>query len=349
MTKLPANQQSLPPLEGAKREATEKPAIIGLGLTTVDILIRLDQMPTWERGGRLKALKLDGGGPVGTALAAAARLGAKVGFVGTAGNDETGDLKLHYLSREGIDTSRVIRRQIPENQIILVYIHGETAERLFSGSPNFGDQVLTPAELDREYLTSAEYLHLDGYHAEAALQAARWMHAAGKKVVLDAGKTDGKVSPAIQELVRHTDILISGAGFFRALTGIGGADRADLQRAGEAILEMGPSVAIETLGAEGCLTVSRGWKSIPAEEKQAEAFFTPAFPVQALDTTGAGDVFHGAYLVGLLHGWDLRQTATFASAAAAIKCTRLGGRAGIPGFNEVFEFLERIIQIKIWQ
>ncbi len=319
-----------------------QPAIVGLGMTTLDVLIRLDEMPTWEGSSHLQALKLEGGGPVGTALVAAARLGVQAGFVGTAGNDEAGELKLLYLEREGVDTSHVIRRPIPENQIVLVYIHAKTGERLFSGSPNSGDDRLDPVELDRDYITGAEFLHLDGYHSEAALQMARWMKAAGKMVSLDAGKTSEEVSPDMRELVALSDILICGAGFFQALTGIAGESRQELERAGKAILKMGPSVAIETRGAEGCLTISRGWRSLSGVEGPEEAFYTPAFPIQVFDTTGAGDVFHGAYLVGLLHGWELRQCATFASAVAAIKCTRLGGRAGIPSFSEVFEFLERI-------
>ena len=91
---------------------------------------------------------------------------------------------------------------------------------------------------------------------------------------------------------------------------------------------MGPSIFVQTEGEEGSYTITSD-----------ECFHTPAFSVEVVDTTGAGDVFHGAYIVGLLHGWNLQQVAQFATAASAIECTNLGGRVGIPCFDEVISFL----------
>ena len=297
--------------------------IVGLGLATIDVLVRLTEMPDWEKDTRIEDLILDGGGPVGTALVAAARLGARAGFYGTAGNDDTAEFKLHLLEKEGVDTSHVLRRPIPEPQIILVCVHSQTGERTFFGTPSTGAFPLQPEELDRAYITRAEILHLDGFHPRAAIQAARWMQEEGKLVVLDAGKTGAEVSPSIRDLIPFVHVLISGDGFSRALTGIH-----NLHQAGQRILSMGPRIFVETLGERGSFTISCD-----------EAFFTPAFPVNVVDTTGAGDVFHGAYLVGLLKRWPLREIARFASAAAAIKCTSLGGRRGIPFLPQVEEFL----------
>ncbi|PIY40720.1 MAG: hypothetical protein COZ06_27755 [Armatimonadetes bacterium CG_4_10_14_3_um_filter_66_18] len=298
--------------------------IVGLGLATLDVLMRLKDMPTWEHPGRLGAFRLEGGGPVGTACTAAARLGARVGYVGTAGIDECGELKLRSLCGSGVDLSRLVRRGAPEKQLILVYVHEETGERVFSGVEGLDTQTLTVAELDRDYLTSAQYLHLDGFHSDAALEAARWMHEAGKTVMLDAGATRGPVSDRMRALVGATDILVCGSGFAPALTGC-----PDPWAAGEAALRCGPRSVVQTEGRDGSYTVT-------ADER----FHTPAFDVEVVDTTGAGDVFHGAYLVGLLHGWDLRTIATFSSAASALTCTKLGGRRGIPTFGEVCAFLQ---------
>ncbi len=297
--------------------------IVGLGLATVDVLIRLHDMPTWERGARLSGLRFDGGGPVATALVAAARLGARVGYVGTAGDDEIGALKLRYLTRDGVDTGRVIVRPGPEEQVILVYVQEGTGERVFSALHGGQHRPLQPQELDRAYITSAPFLHLDGSHLEAALCAARWAHEAGQTVVLDAAKGGWAVSAAMRALVAETDILICGSGFAPALTG-----ERDLWAAGEAALALGPRVVVQTEGEAGSYTVTG-----------SERFHTPAYPVPVTDTTGAGDVFHGAYLVGLLRGWDLQRTAAFASAVAAIKCTQLGGRAGIPTLDAALAFL----------
>lgn len=299
--------------------------IVGLGLAVLDVLIRLKDMPTWERGSHISAFRLDGGGPVGTAMAAAARLGARVAYIGTAGADVVADIKLRELERYGVDLRWVVRRPGPETQVVLVYVDEETGERVFSGLKSIGDNLLRPEELDHEAITSAKYLHLDGFHSEAALQAARWMREVGKTVVLDGGKQSGPIPDRMRALIRYVDILICGSGFVPALTG-----KADIWEAGEAALDLGPSIVVQTEGAAGSYTVTRD-----------ERFHTPAFPVNVLDTTGAGDVFHGAYIVGLLQGWNLRQIAAFSTAVSAIKCTQLGGRVGVPCFDDALAFVRQ--------
>ena len=300
--------------------------IVGLGLATLDVLVRVQELPTWEHMGAMSGFALDGGGPVGTGLVAAARLGARVGYVGTAGTDRTAELKLEFLAREGLDLSRLVRRPGPEGNVILVCVDEATGERTFTGLRDRHRTPLAPEELDRAYLTAARYLHLDGHHPEAALAAARWMHAAGREVLLDGARVHGpggRVSDALAALVREVDILICGSGFVPALTG-----RDDIWEAGRAALDLGPRIVVQTEGADGAYTVSR-----------EGLFHTPAFSVEVVDTTGAGDVFHGAYLVGLLHGWDLPEVTLFASAVSALKCGHLGGRAGIPTFDRTLEFL----------
>ena len=303
--------------------------IVGLGMATLDVLLRLQDMPTWEHGTRLSDFSLQGGGPVGTVMVAAAKLGARVGFISTAGNDLAAELKMRSFREVGVDLSHLIYRDIPENQVVIVHVHAETGERVFSGITRFANTQIRSEELDREYITQADYLHLDGYHSAAAMEAAQWMHAAGKTVVLDGSKTSGPVGGHLRELVRHVDVLISGSGFVQGLTG-----ETELQAALEAALDHGPRIVVQTEGADGAYTVTRGRAGV-------ERFHTPAFACSVVDTTGAGDVFHGAYIVGLLHGWDVRETARFAAAVSAIKCTRLGGRAGIPTFEETQAFLEK--------
>lgn len=299
--------------------------IVGLGLATLDVLVRLTELPTWAqvRAGDVHSFRLDGGGWVGTAMVAAACLGARVGFVGTAGTDEAAELKLRTMVASGVDLSRLVRRPGPEDQVALVHVHAETGARVFSALENMLSQPLREDELDRAYITAAHYLHLDGYHVQAALQAARWMKEAGKTVVMDGGTARESVRDNHRALVPHVDVLISGEGFAKVLTGVD-----DIWAAGRAILDMGPRVYVETVGERGSYTVTSG-----------ERFHIPAFDVDVVDTTGAGDVFHGAYIVGMLHGWNARQKTLFASAVAAIKCTQLGGRAGIPDLEATLSFL----------
>lgn len=300
--------------------------IVGVGMSTLDVLMRLDDMPTWETPQGITDFGLDGGGPVGTACVAAARLGARVGYVGTAGSDIVGDLKTRFLAEYGVDLSRLVTVAGPETQVVGVYVHGQTGERVFSALKSFRTAHLPLEALDRDYLTSAHFLHLDGFYHDCALQAAQWMHEAGGRVCIDCRRTEDEAVPAATlELLAHVDILVCGSGFCRALTG-----EEDIWAAGPAALGFGPRIVVETQGEAGSFSFS-------GEQR----FHTPAFAVEVLDTTGAGDVFHGAYLVALLHGWDPGVAAQFAAAAAALKCSKLGGRRGIPTFVETVEFLRR--------
>jgi sugar/nucleoside kinase (ribokinase family) len=307
--------------------------VIGLGLATLDVLIRLKDMPTWVERNRASGFRFDGGGLVGTAMVAAARLGARAGFIGTAGSDASAELKLRSFVESGVDLSRLVRREGPEDQVMLVYVHEETGERVFAAVRGGHRQPIRPEELDKAYITSADYLHVDGLlHHQATLQAARWMREAGKTVVMDGSRTDGPIRESHRELVPYVDVLITGEGFARALTGI-----ADIWQAGKAVLDLGPRIFVETVGERGSYTITRD-----------EQFHTPAFQVDVVDTTGAGDVFHGAYIVALMHGWSPRQCAQFSTAVSAIKCTKLGGRAGIPTLEQTMAFLrERGIDLEM--
>ena len=318
------------PISLALVTTEQTPQIVGLGLATLDVLLRLDRMPTWDRGTRLSDFGFDGGGPVGTAMVAAAKLGASAGFIGTAGNDAAADLKLRSFVQAGVDLSRLRRRDAPEDQIIIVCVQEGTGERVFSGVRRITDAPLRPEELDRAYITSADYLHLEGHHIDAALQAATWMREAGKTVLMDGSKTTGAVTGKRRQLVERVDVLISGSGFAQGVTG-----KPERWQALEAVLDLGPRIAVQTEGEQGSFTVSRD--PIYGENR----FHTPAFDIDVLDTTGAGDVFHGAFIVGMAQDWSLREIVRFSTAVSAIKCTRFGGRAGIPDFEETATFLRR--------
>ena len=304
--------------------------LVGLGMATVDILVRSAHSARsaggdlFTPGAALEELVLDGGGMACNAMVAAQKLGATTGFVGAFGGDRLGQLKLQLLRESGVDTSRIEQRDGPDDQVVVVHIHAGNGERSFHPVALDQRQPLDPGRLDPDYLTQAEYLLIDGAHEEAALMAAQWMHAAGKGVMLDATAAHGPPEPGMRRLVNTSDFLICSTGFCQALTGL-----ENLPAAAQAALDSGPRVVVQTHGAEGCYTFTR-----------ETAFHTPAFAVRAVDTTGAGDVFHGAYLVALLGGQDIRAAAEFASAAAAIKCLKIG-RAGYPTRNEVLAFMRR--------
>ena len=297
--------------------------VIGLGLAIVDVVLRVERMPDWEDPSGLQDFTLADGGPAGTACYVASTFGLRTGFVDTVGSDDLGEHRRRSLEKAGVDTSRLVPRDGPEDHVVVVYVDASTGERVFSFRRGFLSRPVAVSELDRAYLASARILHLDGSHAEAALAAARWMKQAGGTVVLDAAATSHKVLEPARALVAETDVLICGSGFAPTLTG-----ENNPWRAGRAALDLGPRVVVQTEGAKGSCTVAR----------DAE-FHTPAFDVDVVDTTGAGDTFHGAYLVGLARGWSLERCASFSSAVAALHCTVLGNRKGIPSMDDALALM----------
>ena len=300
-------------------------SVIGLGLRCLDITILVGVSSDGKREREALEIAVQGGGPAGTAAVAAARLGVRAGYVGTVGSDALGELKYRTLADYGVDLQGLIRRDSPEHQVALVFVSDESGERRFMPNRRLREAPLGVAELDRPYLTAADILIVDGFHPEAALAAAAWMRSAGKQVLLDLQKPECPIPPVMDRLVPASDILICGEGALRAITGM-----EDPLEAGKNVLAMGVKIVVETWGERGSLTV------IPGEH-----FVTPAFQVEVINTTGAGDVFHGAYAAGLLEGWDLRRIARFASAAAALTCTRRHGFERIPDRAAVERLLHR--------
>ncbi len=293
--------------------------VIGLGFTSVDYIGIVPELPRLDEGTRILDFTRQGGGPVAQALVTLARLGASAGFVGRVGDDEAGAFMRRGLANEGVDLSRLqVERGATSGQCIIL-VHAATGKRSICFHPGTISPIDADA-LDAGYLCSGRFLHLDGYAPQAAMRAATVARAAGVQVCLDAGG----FGPHIADLAAVADVLIAGEQCARV---VGGGDYRD---GACRLLAMGPGIVTVTLGADGSFTKTR-----------EEEFSYPAFAVPVVDTTGAGDVFHGAYLFGLLQGWSLEAVVPFASAAAALKCQQLGGRAGIPNYSAVVAFLRQ--------
>lgn len=291
--------------------------VVGLGFTSLDYIGLVPELPSLDIGVPLLDISQQGGGPVAQALVTLARLGASVGFVGRVGDDNPGRLMCVALRDEGVDIHQVqVEIGATSGQCIILVDQATGKRSICAHRGSVSD--ISVASLDLAYLCSGRFLHLDGHSRDAAHVAARAARNAGVEVCLDAGGPH----PGLFDLVRMTDVLIAGERFAESY-GDGCA-----WRGADQLLTLGPRLVVVTCGERGCLTVTT-----------QDRFHTPSFTVPVVDTTGAGDVFHGAYLFGLCQGWNYQVIAEFASATAAIKCTRLGGRAGIPTFDRVMEFL----------
>jgi sulfofructose kinase len=293
--------------------------VTGLGQCSLDSLALVDTFPQVNTKKEVLQLHEQGGGPVATALVALARLGIRCNFYGTTGDDIAGKTIRRSLTDEGVDISGLLERSGNISQLAYIVIEKETARRtIFWKRPS--GKALRPDELGADFLTGSDFLLLDGLMYEASFFAAERAKAMGIPVMLDAGSA----RQGLLDIARLSDYVVASEEFARGL----GWDLAPevLRQKRE---KLGIKALTITLGERGSITVSGD-----------NVFEIPAFSVKALDTTGAGDVFHGGYIYGLLQGWELRRVVIFAAALAAMKCRTIGGRAGIPGLSEVISFLE---------
>lgn len=299
------------------------PEIVGLGYCTYDILAIVPRLPDFDDVHMVHVADMvyDGGGQVGTALVAAARLGARAGYVGVLDDDREGRWLRKEFVREGVDVARLRVQPGTGTNVCLILVEEATARRAILCAARAGQEALQVDGADRAYVQAARALHLDGQFMPAAMQAARWAREAGVKVCFDGNHP----RPGLETLLPLVDWLVVAEPFPAAHTGLD-----DPAQAARALLNLGPELLVVTLGERGCAV----WTG-------EEHFQVPGFRVGAVDTTGAGDAFHGAFLYAMLQGWNLRQVVTFANAVAALNCRLLGGRRGLPTRAQADLFLER--------
>ena len=294
--------------------------VVGLGQACVDYLGRVPSYPREDGKVELLDLQSQCGGPTSTALVTLSRLGIKTSFLGSISDDPIGVEVLKALKADQVDYSFLKITPGHTSQFAFIAVSRESGNRTIFWHRGSVPH-LKKGEVDLSPFFRARVLHLDGLMIEASMEAARQAKAGGLKVVLDAGSMrDGSL-----ELVSQIDVLIASSRFAAPLVG----EDSPAEKALEALSSFGPQEIVITLGSRGSVGWNRG-------ELVAQA----AFPVEVVDTTGAGDVYHGAYIYGLLRGWDMKKCMRFASATSALKCRAIGARAGIPTLQQVTQFLE---------
>ncbi len=289
--------------------ARSKVDVVGLGLNATDTVMTVRKFPALGGKERVVAMSMQAGGQVATALVTCRRLGLKVRYIGKVGDDPAGRLQLASLRREGLDlTDTKVMRGV-SNQYGYIIVDQATGERTI-----FWDRdarlTVQPQELKPIAITSARLLHVDGCDVDAALVAARWAHGARIPVVADLDT----VYRNVEKLFPYIDYLIASTQFLPTVTGHADPFKVLEYMAGEYQV----STPGMTLGRDGALVYHAG-----------RFYYSPGFVVETVDTTGAGDVFHGAFAYALLAGWDLARALDFSNAMAALNCTALGARGGI--------------------
>lgn len=288
--------------------------VVGVGYCSEDTLICVDRYPARNSKAEVSRLDRSGGGQVATALVALARLGLRVAFHGRVGDDEPGRRALDLLARDGVDVTHALVTCGVATQQAFIVIDEEARERtIFWRRPK--ELELTRHDVDEDLVKSARLLHVDG-HERGALRALGIARTSGVATSMDAERA----SDLQRAMVPLVDLLIAAEAFPRNLFG-----EADPGRALPRLAAMGPEEVVLTLGARGAMAIHAG-----------EIFSAPAFPIpDAIDSTGAGDVFHAGYIYAHLAGMAVPEKLRFANAMAGLSLRGLGGRAGIPTMAQI--------------
>jgi sugar/nucleoside kinase (ribokinase family) len=290
-----------------------------MGLNSVDFLSVVPEFPAPNSKMKMLQFSKQGGGQVATAMVALGRWGVKTKYIGKVGEDDLGQFSLNSIRQEGVDVSSVTIEPNATNQFSMIIVDGPSGDRTILW--NRDERLMyREGELRKEEVCSGKLLHLDGHDIHAALRCARWANEEGIPTVIDLDK----VEPLTSELIKEIDFVITSSRFPALYTGISDREKALFE-----LQKHTPGFLCATLGHEGAVAMVKG-----------EFIYSEGFRVKAVDTTGAGDVFHGGFIYGLLKNWEVAEILSFANAVAALKCQDLGGRKGIPFLEEVQRFLD---------
>ena len=279
--------------------------VVGLGACVLDTLINCDKYPQEDTKQKAQSIFLSGGGPVGNALVVISKLGVKVDVIGAFADDNAGMYLLEDFQRYKVGIQHAIR--VPNTTSFTSYIvlaeNTQTRTCVFDRGtvPDNPDNVCLYA------IDDAAVLHLDGNYLESAIRAAKYAKEKGVKVSLDAGG----LYQGIERLLPYVDILIPSAEFALGLT-----KEASIEKAMYALNEKySPEILVVTDGSNGGYYYENG-----------QVLHYDRVKVKAIDTNGAGDTFHGAFVVGYCNGFGLKECCDFASAVAGYKCENKGAR-----------------------
>ncbi|MCS7315870.1 MAG: PfkB family carbohydrate kinase [Bryobacterales bacterium] len=295
--------------------------VVGIGLNATDTLLIVPHFPAYAGKAPFVEEIVSPGGQITGALVTCARLGLRAKYIGTVGDDERGRIQLESLRAEGINTDHVqVRRGCP-NQSGYILIDRSTGERtVLWRRPDC--LRLDPADIRPEMITCARLLHIDGHDTPAVEKAARIARSAGLPVTVDVDT----IYHGFDRVLPHVDYLIASSEFPVQWT-----NERDPFKALEMIqAEYGMKVAAMTLGPYGALARAEG-----------RFYYSPAFVVNCVDTTGAGDVFHGAFCYAVLEGFSLEEALEFSNAMAALNCMALGARGGIRTAADAYSLMRR--------
>ena len=294
--------------------------VLGVGCNSVDRVYRLPASPKPDSPTaklRISSHATMCGGQMATAMAACAGLGLKTAYFGCVGHDHDGRLIRSELEQRGVDVSHVLTRECP-NRFAVITVDETSGERIVLWDRD--ERLnLRARDFDPALIASARILHVDDEDQEAAIAAATVARSAGVPCASDIDR----ITDRTKDLIAAVSIPIFAQHVLPVMTG-----ESDVERGLRAMRQWNDGMLCVTLGPSGAILL-----------KDDELVIEPAFPVKAVDTTGAGDVFRAAFIYALLKEYPLRKMVRFANAAAAVSCTRAGAMASVPAMREVEQFV----------
>src|SRR3984893_8053889 len=287
--------------------------VVGVGLNATDTIIPVQHFPAAGSKVEFRSANVLPGGQVATAMVACQSWGLRTRYVGKVGDDSAAALHRAEFDRVGVDMHLLVAPHSPsQHAFILVDDAGERTV-LWKRDDRL---TLQPGDLQREWLLGARALLLDGHDTAAAIAAATWARTANIPVIADLDD----LYPGVDALLPLIDYLITSLDIPGRISG-----ESDLRKSLPAVSSRyGARLAAATLGHDGVLAYDG-----------AQFQYAPAFRVDTVDTTGAGDIFHAGFIYGLLQGWPLQRQLEFACAAAALNCTGIGARGHIASIPEI--------------
>jgi sulfofructose kinase len=288
--------------------------VVGVGVNAVDTLIRLPRFPAPDSKMEFSESAVMPGGQVASAMIACQRWGLSTRYVGKVGDDECGELHRAEFASAGVE-AHLIRAQGCASQSSFILVDQSTGERTVLWKRD-AHVALRPEDLRREWITCARALLVDGHDTEAAACAARWAREAGIPVAADLDN----LYSGVEALLEYVDFMVSSKEFPGRLTG-----EKDLLKSLPSIQQKFKNhLTAATLGRDGVLA----WDG-------SSFTYHPAYRVEAADTTGAGDIFHAAFVYAQLEGLKLEDQLSFSCAAAGLNCTGHGARGHIASLEEI--------------
>jgi len=295
--------------------------VVGFGDATLDFLCTIDSLSNYNQPTLIKNFKKSGGGSIATALIALQRLGGSSAFIGSLGNDWIGKEIIRGLKNENIECTGVQFHKHASSTFSFIQIDERSGKRAIAYYP--GSRILIKFDPKaKEMIKKSRILLIDGYTPDEDIKAAEFANSCGVKIMFDANilyeKTD--------KILQFTDYLITSESFLYNYS-----KNKDLDTSLKMLYEhYKPEILVTTLGKKGSVAFLNN-----------KILKVDSFKVEVKNTTGAGDVYHGSFIFGILKKWGVWETMVFSSAVAALKCTGHGGIKSIPDFITTINFLKK--------